>query len=657
MPQLYARLLGGLELYDDNGDELSLAARKARALLAFLIVEQEKWHTRERLADLLWGDRQQAQARHSLTQALGAIRKLGDQLGVVLIETAGNRIRLSSGTVIDDLATFRRATDSNPEVAAEKYKGPLLDGFTPGSQQFEEWAEIERAVLHKQACQVFERAAETKQAAGDLVGAIELMQHLISLDPLRETAHRNLMKLLVANGDRTAAIRQYSVLETLLNKELGVEPAQETRALYQDARASDIGQATNTSSATAPAVMKEEKPPLPDRPSIAVLPFVNLSGDPEQEYFADGMTEDIIAGLSKFRWLFVIARNSSFAYKGKSIDVREVAGDLGVRYVLEGSVRRSGKRIRIAAQLVDAETGNQIWTQRYDRELTDIFSVQDAATAAIVSTIAPEIGQSEIERMRRRPPESLDAWALFQQGMELYPSGTARDFQAAIALFDRARNLDTGFVEALVMAGHMRTRYAGFFNTDDRDTLLKEAGELLQTAMRLDPGDATCHMAMGRWHVVKAEPEIGIEHCQEAVELNPNSVLAHFELAIALHGAKRYEDALTQYNMARRLSPRDLHAAAMSTGPSNALFMLERFEEAAALAARVSRSPNPRYWADALLVAALVKLGRMTEAEEAKQVLLKRKPDFTIREFWLAQSYFMTAEKILPVLREVGLPE
>ena len=163
---------------------------------------------------------------------------------------------------------------------------------------------------------------------------------------------------------------------------------------------------------TNASVQQSDTPsPLPDKPSIAVLPFTNLSGDPDQEYFADGMTEDIISGLSRFRSLFVISRNSTFAYKGRSPDVRVVARDLGVRYVLEGSVRRGGKRLRIAAQLVDAETGNHIWADRYDRELEDIFAVQDEVTEAIVAAIAPEIGDVERERAQRKPPDNLDAWA------------------------------------------------------------------------------------------------------------------------------------------------------------------------------------------------------------------------------------------------------
>ena len=279
-----------------------------------------------------------------------------------------------------------------------------------------------------------------------------------------------------------------------------------------------------------------------------------------------------------------------------------------------------------------------------------------------LQTIEAGASRSSVERLRRMGEEYVrfalenPAHYRLMYGKEALTREDQPELrEAAIALFDKARKLDPGFVEALVMAGHMRTRYANFFDTDDHDTLLDEAQDLLQTAMRLNPGDATCHMAMGRWHVVKDEPQIGMEYCREAVALNPNSVLAHFELGIALNSAGRYEEALAHYDTARRLSPRDLHAAALSTGPSFALFMLGRFEEAAANAARVSRGPNPRYWADALLVAALIRLGRKAEAEAAKAVLLERKPDFTIREFVPAQGSRRT--EILLALREAGLPE
>ncbi len=195
---------------------------------------------------------------------------------------------------------------------------------------------------------------------------------------------------------------------------------------------------------------------LPDKPSIAVLPFNNLSGDPEQEYFADGMTEDIITGLSRFRSLFVTARNSGFGYKGRSLDVRAVARDLGVRYVLEGSVRRGGERIRITGQLIDAETGNHLWAERYDRKLEDIFAVQDEVTEAIIAAIAPEIGDVERERAQRKAPGNLDAWGLHQRGLAAFYSSTEEGLRSAIEQFDRVNEVDPAFAPAFAMTAEAR---------------------------------------------------------------------------------------------------------------------------------------------------------------------------------------------------------
>jgi adenylate cyclase len=226
---------------------------------------------------------------------------------------------------------------------------------------------------------------------------------------------------------------------------------------------------------------------LPDTPSIAVLPFNNLSGDPEQEYFADGMTEDIITGLSRFRSLSVIARNSTFAYKGKSPDVREVACDLGVRYVVEGSVRRGGERIRIMGQLVDGETGNHLWAERYDRELEDIFAVQDKVTEAIVAAIAPEIGDVERKRAQRKPAGNLDAWELYQRGLAAYYSSTEGGLRSAVDHFDRVNEIDPTFAPAFAMAAGARWRYVMHFEPDGRGEYLSQALEKAYKAITLGP--------------------------------------------------------------------------------------------------------------------------------------------------------------------------
>ncbi len=219
-----------------------------------------------------------------------------------------------------------------------------------------------------------------------------------------------------------------------------------------------------------------------DKPSIAVLPFQNMSGDPEQEFFADGMAEDIITGLSKFHWILVIARNSTFVYKGQAVDIHTVAKDLSVRYVLDGSTRQAGNRIRITAQLIDAETGSHLWAERFDRSLDDIFDVQDEVTAAIVGAIAPEIDQAEFERLERQQVGSLDSWGLIQRGLALHVSGEEREFAEAISFFDRAREAYPTFADAAALAAHARLRYAFHFAPDRMEALCQEAESLIQSA-------------------------------------------------------------------------------------------------------------------------------------------------------------------------------
>jgi TolB-like protein/Flp pilus assembly protein TadD len=397
---------------------------------------------------------------------------------------------------------------------------------------------------------------------------------------------------------------------------------------------------------------------LPDRPSIAVLPFNNLSGNPEQEYFADGMTEDIITGLSRFRSLFVIARNSTFAYKGKSPDVRDVARDLGVRYVLEGSVRRGGERIRITGQLVDAETGNHLWAERYDRKLEDIFAVQDEVTEAIVAAITPEIGDVERKRAQRKAPGNLDAWDLYQRGLAAYYSSTAEGLKSAIEQFDRVNEVDPTFAPAFAMAANARARYALHFIPDNRIELLNQAREKAHKGITLDPRDPTCLWTDGRVHSMLGYHDVGISKVEEAVDLNPNDAIARYFLGWTLCFAGRATEAIPHIDHAMRLSPRDIFLTGMMTYRAVALFHLERYEEALDWAQRASLSPDPRSMTLALLTAALAKLGRREEARAALKDLLAHAPGMSCaryRENPFGAPEFM--ERFADALRDTGLPE
>ena len=398
-------------------------------------------------------------------------------------------------------------------------------------------------------------------------------------------------------------------------------------------------------------------PAFPDKPSIAVLPFDNLSGDPDQEFFADGMAEDIIAGLSRFRWLFVIARSSTFGYKGKSPDVRDVSRELGVRYVLEGSTRKGGNRIRVVAQLIDALTGNHIWAESYDRELEDIFAVQDEVRDAIVAAIAPEIDAAERVRAERKPPESLDAWDLYQRGLGAYYTTTESGLETAIELFDQVNKLDPLFAPAFAMAADTRVRLMMHYRLREPGLLLSQAQEKAQKGIALDQRDPICLWADGRVNTFLGQHELAIWQIKEAVTLNPNYSMAYYTLAFVLTRAGRADEAISHFDQAIRLSPHDAFLAGFQVQRALALFDLKRYEECVEWAYRASRSPNPRYWSFVYLAAALIELGRKEEARAALDKLMALAPHFTLSFLrgWWEDSGSNAENPLVDALRKAGL--
>jgi len=382
--------------------------------------------------------------------------------------------------------------------------------------------------------------------------------------------------------------------------------------------------------------------PLPEKPSLAVLPFANMSGDPEQEFFADGIAEDIITGLSRFRSLFVIARNSSFTYKDTAVDVREVGRQLGVRYVLEGSVRRAGNRVRVTAQLIEAETGSHLWAERFDRELEDIFAVQDEITETIVGALHPEIGAAEWERARRKPPESLDAWALYHQGIHHLYGYSKADNTAARRLFRQAVEQDDQFA-----AAHTMLAYACFMAVFDALTdypvgQLAESFEIAKKAVRLDDKDAMAHAILGRVLSMRHQHDLAIAECDKAIELNPNLAQAQFGRGLALVLAGRPSEALENLENAARLSPRDPNYYAFLLVSAWADLLQGRYDRALEWARRAVAQPNSGVWGNATLAIALAHLNRIEEAREALDALIGEKPD-------LALSFI---EETLPFRRE-----
>jgi TolB-like protein/Tfp pilus assembly protein PilF len=300
-----------------------------------------------------------------------------------------------------------------------------------------------------------------------------------------------------------------------------------------------------------------QHPPLPDKPSIAVLPFANLSGDAEQEYFADGISEDIITALARFRWFFVIARQSSFTYKGRTVDVKQIARELGVRYVLEGSVRRSGQRVRITAQLVDASTGAHIWAERYDRDLAEIFAVQDEITEQVAGAIEPELLKAEGGRVAARPAGSLTAWDLIRQGTWHFHQLTETTHLRALELFREAARIAPDLPEAQMWVSRAATGVVAYGWCTNPEAMLRESMDAALKAVRRDEKDAYAHFALAMTHVFSGELEQAMQAAEKAVEISPSFALAHVGLGMARLYAGQAQAAIEPLERGLRLNPFD----------------------------------------------------------------------------------------------------
>ena len=398
---------------------------------------------------------------------------------------------------------------------------------------------------------------------------------------------------------------------------------------------------------------------LPDKPSIAVLPFDNMSGDPEQEYFADGIAEDLITSLSRFRWFFVIARNSSFTYKGKAVDMKQVAAELGVQYVIEGSVRKAGNRVRITSQLVDAATGRHIWAERYDRDLSDIFEVQDEITTAITGAVSPLFAAAESQRASRKAPENLDAWDLAMRANGHVWRVNKTDLREAQRLFAEALELDpnSSFAQSGLAFAYMREAGASLAEDflESRDKAYKAA----QRAIELDEQDARGHLSLAWVYHVRHENELAATECRTALQLNPNLADAEGFLGLINAHLGGYDEALLHIDQAVRLSPQDPSMQFWNLTPVIAALVADRpeeyFEHAKVL---TERSPNfipgIRH-----LAAANANLGRLEEAEIAVEKALNLVPNDTITSILESVPIADTAarDRYIDGLRKAGYPQ
>ena len=373
---------------------------------------------------------------------------------------------------------------------------------------------------------------------------------------------------------------------------------------------------------------------LPDRPGIAVLPFANMSGDPEQEYFSDGISEDIITALSKLRWFFVIARNSSFNFKGRSVHMKQIAEELGVGYVIEGSVRRDGDRVRITVQLNDVATGGPIWAERYDRGLADVFAVQDEITEAIVASIEPQLYAAESFHAQRKPPDSMDAWDLVMRALSYYWRVTRQDNLVAQALLEKATAIDPNYGQALgvLAASHTFSAYMGWA---DMATSIPIAERAALAAVRADNEDSWAHYALASVYLLTRRFEDSLAEFELALRLNPNFSMAQGIFGLALAFCGRWQEANEAACRALRLSPRDPFSALYYGIASYAQFGERNYDEAIRLARTAIRSRGDYVGAHRLLTAAASMAGQTEVAIAALQELRRAQPNISLA--WIAR--------------------
>ena len=618
-------LFGGFAARRESGESIPLKGRKSQALLAYLALSPGQTRQRSEAIALLWGDRGEQQARSSLRQSLSELRKAldeGAETGAEASITADrDSLSLNTANFDIDVVDFEALADEGSATSLEQavalYSGELLAGAGISDSAFEDWLRSERQRLRGRVCQALSDLLDLQRAAQDFDQAISTAQTLLEQDPLRESAHRALMGLYAAKGERTLALKQYQACKDLLLKELGIASEAETDALAEDIRKGSASQPSAGAAGEKVLSAPAAAPSLAEKPAIAVLPFDNMSGDPEQDYFADGMTEDIITELSRFRDLSVIARNSTFHYKGQSPKVQEIGQELGVAYLVEGSVRKAGNRVRITAQLIDVASGNHLWAERYDRDLEDVFAVQDEVTRRVVSTVAGRIDSLGHQRATRMSPDSLQAYDLFLRAKHLIFRFTREDNAKARDLLARAIDLDPTSAQAYTsLCSAHYLDWIGHWVAESDDSI----GQSIRwgkEAVAVDETNCRAHWNLGEAYIYAREFDKARFHFEKAIELNPNDVEAHCGLGFILTCLREIDQAIAAFDRARQVDPLDLNYVPWLEGFT--YFTAQQYDRAIACFEKLE---DPHFEVHSLLAASYAHAGKTENAKVALEKFL-----------------------------------
>jgi TolB-like protein len=656
MTALELRLLGEFEARDVSGAPLVVGAKKNRALLAVLALAPAYSMPRARLATLLWGDRSEVQAQSSLRQALVALRNDLAATDPSLLSIDRDRLTLDPKRVEVDAVEFQRLAASEDVAAlrraASLYRGDLLGDMEVRDAAFDEWLASERSRLAERAGDVLERLCARATGAE----RIHFAQRLVALDPLREASHRILTQIHAESGDKALAVRQYQLCRAALRDELRVTPDAQTEALYQHilhGRPAAEGEPAMPAISTASSRTSSAGPAFDDRPSVAVLPLVAISGDAELEGFCDGLTEDIITGLSRVSSIRVIARNTMFTYKGHAADARSVGRELGVQYVVEGSVRWSQTRIRVSAQLTDAATAHHIWTQQFDGTRSEALDVQDDLMRSIVASVQTQLilneGRDSTANSRRRE----EASRLLARAWQRFLGLTEDSLAECGSLARRALQLDSrnGMANRTLAVTLYHQAYMGFipWSKDTVDRLYEHA----QAAIESGDADEYCHWAMCCAHLLRKEHGLAIASLRRGLKINPNCSLLHGSMGTVLAWCGQHDGSIECNELALRMNPQDPANFFRHFGLALACYLAGRNDEAIVHATEVIET-RPSWWLGQLIFCAtLAQLGRRDEASRSFKQVRSRVNASALDVLPFAQA--SDRERLLNGLRKAGL--
>ncbi|WP_193371250.1 BTAD domain-containing putative transcriptional regulator [Pelagibius marinus] len=618
MKPLRFTLLGGFQVRDTAGTEIAISGTKVALLLAYLALRPGQDHSRDKLINLLWSDRAEEQARASLRQAIWALRRaLGDSASSPLVVTSAS-LCLNKDQIETDVGDIERLVAENSvsslRSATGLYRGRLLEGLRVRDPAFDAFLRDEGTRIHDLVVSACTRLLETQRSEPAGAEGAKLAKALLELDPLQEAAHRYLIWHLAQRGEIGLAARQYRECCDVLRRELDLDPSAETQAAFEEAKQSQAPDGgTDEGQLDKPFLTAWEKP------KIAVLPFLNLSGDPLQEYFSDGVTEEIIAALALWRSFPVISSSSSFAFKGRAVDVKQVGRDLDARYVLEGSIRKSGTEVRVTAQLIDTASGHHVWVEKFNRHLEDVFSLQDEIAGRIAATLEPAMGNVELNRSRREHPVNLDAWDFCLRGKAYLRSWTENDTVMARRMFEKAVELDPGYSEAFADLAWTHSRDLLMEWSEDREHSIERMHAAAKRAVELDDSSSLAHYRLSTAYLWRNEHELAIAEGRQAVELNPMSADALHALGnkIDLAGDP---DGIPMMERALMLSPLHPQRNMQLTFLARAYLNIHQYEKATETAREaIQRQPDYPH-AYYILAAAL---GHLEDKESAGVALAK----------------------------------